>query len=179
VEFKAVHGHTRVPKRYNGGLGVWVDHQRQRRDRQDEERIRLLEAIGFCWDASEDKSDKERQQWWKRFREIQDDESQIKTTSASSFLESLSASQAEWLRRQRNEFIEYYVLGYSSSCRLDESQIQALNELDPSWWKTSRERQWDARCQELLEYRNEHGKVNRAYCVSNLVLLHISSEVKR
>jgi Helicase associated domain len=147
LEFKTAHGHARVPKRYDGGLGVWVNHQRQRRHRLDEGRIVRLDAIGFCWDAAEDKVAKERQHWWERFRQLQD-----------SPVEPLSPSQAEWLRRQRNEYVDFYRLRYSSSCRLDRSQIGALNELDPSWWKTAREREWDVRCQELLEYRNEHGR---------------------
>lgn len=165
LEFKTAHGHARVPKRYDGGLGVWVNHQRQRRHRLDEGRIVRLDAIGFCWDAAEDKVAKERQHWWERFRQLQDvymnsssSSSTTTTSAAHSPVEPLSPSQAEWLRRQRNEYVDFYRLRYSSSCRLDRSQIGALNELDPSWWKTAREREWDVRCQELLEYRNEHGR---------------------
>jgi hypothetical protein len=166
IQFKAMNGHTRVPKRYSGGLGVWVDHQRQRKGRLDGGRIHQLDAIGFCWDASMDKSDKERKQWWNRFRELQQQQQQQQLLqqsslleSSSSLLESLSPSQVEWLRRQRNEYIEYHILGYTTTCRLDDDQIQALNGFDSGWWKTSRERQWDDRCQELLEYKNQHGKV--------------------
>lgn len=180
VQFKTVHGHTRVPKRYSGGLGVWVDHQRQRKDRIDIEWIHILDSIGFCWDASMDKSDKERQQWWKRFQDLQQHKHTIEqvdhsvsSSSSSVLLESLSASQSEWLRRQRNEYIEYYILQYSTTCKLDEAQIQALNGLDPSWWKTSRERQWDTRCQELVEYRKKHGKVVLSLSVCVFVCLFV------
>lgn len=154
LEFKKVHGHTRVPRR-NGKLGDWVNKLRQRKDRLDEQRLVRLDEIGFCWDASDDRRRKELARWWERlelFREIQQQQQQTirqtketpvdtplspsvasrhQQSSVLSF-DALTDSQKKWLRRQR---IEYVNSDRKPSPRLDETQIQALNEIDPNWWK--------------------------------------------
>ena len=157
LEFREIHGHTRVPRR-EGRLGVWVNKLRQRRDRLDERRLDRLNEIGFCWDATNDKRKKERYQWWKKlesFRKIQQQEQQqhqmvagtenITPTDAvssrsrlqqqSSLLsfDNLSSSQKDWLRRQRIEFINS---NHEPSQKLEKEQIQALYEIDPNWWQT-------------------------------------------
>ena len=32
-----------------------------------------------------------------------------------------------------------------------------MNAIDPNWWKSARQRQWEARCKELIAYREKHG----------------------
>ena len=53
IEFKEVHGHCNVPQRYapNVELGRWVKDQRtfKTKGKLSEDRIELLEAIGFSW----------------------------------------------------------------------------------------------------------------------------------
>ena len=52
--FKKEHGHCNVPCRYkaNPVLGRWVANLRQRKKRGilTEDNIRILDALGFCWD---------------------------------------------------------------------------------------------------------------------------------
>ena len=51
--FKKKHGHCNVPHKYqpNPALGRWVDRVRKARKqcKLTEERVRRLDAIGFCW----------------------------------------------------------------------------------------------------------------------------------
>lgn len=58
VEFKNLHGHTRVPQsnKYKT-LGGWVNNLRVMHNRDPDEgvrpdRVQLLQDLGFCWDAS-------------------------------------------------------------------------------------------------------------------------------
>lgn len=164
VDFQNIHGHTRVPKRHPGRLGEWVSRQRQRRSRLGTSQVEMLDSIGFCWNASGDKQDKERSQWWERLESIQ---LQVKQQSKNgnedkedwSLEQSLTTSQLQWLRRQRNEYIDYYQYQYTTHCKLEDQQIQALNAIDPSWWKSARERRWDVQFSVLEAYRKEHGEL--------------------
>ena len=53
LAFKEEHGHTQVPWKYkaNTKLAYWVDNQRSRKDTMPEKRVKLLNSIGFVWDA--------------------------------------------------------------------------------------------------------------------------------
>ncbi|KAG7358387.1 helicase domain protein [Nitzschia inconspicua] len=157
VEFQKVHGHVRVPKRHPSRLGEWVSRQRQRKSRLDSARIQLLDSIGFCWNAGDDKQHKEQDQWWQRFESVR---YQVLQSPDMSLEECLNPSQLDWLRRQRNDYLDYYQWNYTPSCKLTSEQLDALNELDSSWWKTARERQWDVQFQALQEYRDKHGHCN-------------------
>jgi hypothetical protein len=156
LEFKEIHGHTRVPRRH-GKLGDWVNKLRQRKDRLEEQRLDRLNEIGFCWDASDDKHRKEREKWWERlesFRQIpqqnlhrmakagseiaapvdaSSSHGGIHQQSSVLSLDNLTNSQTKWLRRQQIEYIDSCG---KPSPKLDEMQIQALNEIDPNWWQT-------------------------------------------
>jgi len=52
--FKKKHGHCMVPRNYqpNPALGKWVSNLRQRNKRGElaEDKILLLDALGFCWE---------------------------------------------------------------------------------------------------------------------------------
>ncbi|MFT2010550.1 helicase associated domain-containing protein [Pontibacter sp. 13R65] len=51
VAFAKEHGHTRVPVKWpeDPKLGKWVSRMRQERTKLDEERVALLNRIGFSW----------------------------------------------------------------------------------------------------------------------------------
>jgi hypothetical protein len=55
--FQKEHGHCNVPIGYLAipALGRWVDNLRQRKKRGklDEDKIRILDALGFCWGRRE------------------------------------------------------------------------------------------------------------------------------
>lgn len=69
LEFKAKYGHCDVPSRYkaNKNLAVWVANLRARYKRRQisEQRLRLLERIGFCWTS-------ERSKWQKMFEALKE-----------------------------------------------------------------------------------------------------------
>ena len=75
--------------------------------------------------------------------------------------DSLSASQLAWLRRQRNDYVDHYLLQYTTSCKLDKDQIKALSKLHPEWYKTPRERQWDLQFRALEDFHEENGRLAR------------------
>mmetsp|Transcript_27298 Transcript_27298/g.40299 ORF Transcript_27298/g.40299 Transcript_27298/m.40299 type:complete len:600 (-) Transcript_27298:42-1841(-) len=70
-EFKRKHGHCNVPLKAHDGLGPWVKRQRYQyklyqkgeQANMTEDRIRILEDIGFVWDLHET-------QWNKMFDEL-------------------------------------------------------------------------------------------------------------
>lgn len=147
LDFKETHGHTRVPRRY-GKLGDWVNKLRQRKDRLDEQRLSRLNEIRFCWDASDDKRKKEREKWWDRldsFRKIQ--QQNLRRQSPVLSPDNLTNSEKKWLRRQQ---IQYIDSGRKPSLKLDETQIEALNEIDPKWWQTVR-RAWCGKMDTLVK----------------------------
>jgi hypothetical protein len=185
VKFRNECGHSHVPKRHTTTisatslqfsdtpqiessniisiqLGAWVSRQRLRKDRLHADQISLLDSIGFCWNAHGDKDQKINEQWWKRFRDIQETRHQCLQTSTLQSLppleEGLSASQLAWLRRQRNDYVDYYQLRYTTTCKLNAEQLQALSELDPEWHMTPRERQWQTQFQALEEFQKENGQ---------------------
>ena len=51
VKFKEEHGHTRVPVKWhkNPKLGKWVSRMRQEKELLVQDRVSLLEKIGFDW----------------------------------------------------------------------------------------------------------------------------------
>jgi hypothetical protein len=67
LEFKAKYGHCDVPSRYkaNKNLAIWVANVRARHKRKQisEQRLKMLERIGFCWTA-------ERSKWQKMFEAL-------------------------------------------------------------------------------------------------------------
>jgi hypothetical protein len=99
---------------------------------QDISRIVCLILIGFDWEASYMKREKEHQleQWWKRLEENRE------VCNSESFNEDVPPSvkavllvcQQDWLHCQQKQYQT-----------LDSDQIQALNEMDDNWWMNSRQ----------------------------------------
>lgn len=158
LEFKETHGHTRVPRRH-GKLGDWVNKLRQRKDRLDEQRLGRLNEIDFCWDASDDKRRKEKEKWWDRLESLRKIQPLGVASRQSPVLTSdnLTNSEKKWLRRQQ---IQYTDSGRKPSLKLDETQIQALNKIDPKWWQSPTERNWNAQYSALRAFRAKHGHTN-------------------
>jgi hypothetical protein len=83
--------------------------------------------------------------WWKRLEKLREHVSLEK---------GLPTSLNNWMHQQRKEY-QSHLCG--EPCKLDENKIKALNEIDPEWWNYFRQRQWEACCRELIEYREQHG----------------------
>mmetsp|Transcript_37226 Transcript_37226/g.90420 ORF Transcript_37226/g.90420 Transcript_37226/m.90420 type:complete len:329 (+) Transcript_37226:51-1037(+) len=160
-EYKETYGDTCVPKRFpnNPSLGNWVNKQRVQYRKflanetpcsMTEEKVAILNQVGFCWDGTAPKSWSSQMQdredkWWSRleeFRNIRESTDQKKTSPAV----------GRWLRQQR------WLLQQQAECgRFDEKKLKALNAIDPNWWKSVRQIQWEERYQELIVYKKEHG----------------------
>jgi hypothetical protein len=159
IEYREKHGHTLIPKRYseNPALGNWVNKQRQlyRKYLANEkpcsltsERIDVLNDIGFCWDAEAHRRTSSHNAtitWWKKLEKLR---------IHASPSDSLPSSLTSWMRQQREEY-QNYIRG--EECELDKEKVEALNDIDPDWWKSTRQCQWEARCKELVTYREKHG----------------------
>jgi hypothetical protein len=158
IEYRNKYGDTLVPKRYseNPALGNWVNKQRAQHRRfcvnesqcsMTKEQVRILDGIGFCWNATALSSRHRREEdtWWHRYEDLK---------QHGQLHSKLPQSMTTFLRQQRQEYRKYK---QGESSKLDEAKVSALATLDPDWWKNSRERQWDMRCKELEEYCAEHG----------------------
>jgi len=157
IEYRRVEGHTLVPKRYekNPGLANWVSKQRQEYRKYSnkqipssltEEKIRILDEIGFCWDASSKAiRSQDDEVWWAYLEELR---------THKSARTNLPETLKSFLRDQRKE---YDSMQHALVSKLDENKLEALRMWDVDWWKTSRERQWDVRYQELEDYRGVYG----------------------
>ena len=93
--------------------------------------------------------------------------------SSSIFLQiPARSSLGSWVLRQRQEYSKYITLSDEQrnssqrnassrsgevSSMLDQRKINALNEIDPEWWKSHNQRIWECRYQELKEYQQVHG----------------------
>ena len=160
ADYRNKHGDTLVPKRYpdNPALGNFVNKQRQNYRKfcakespcsLTEEKVRILNEIGFCWDATDQALMVQRQEdaWWARFEDL-------KACGASLSQSKLPSSLVSFLRQQRIEF-QQYKKGEPS--KLDKAKVAALESFDPDWYKSHHERQWDERCKELEEYIAKYG----------------------
>jgi Helicase associated domain len=178
VAYREETGDTLVPKRYekNPSLANWVSKQRQEYRKfcsnetpcsLTEDKIRILEGIGFCWDASFKKMSLEDEGWWTCLE-------RLKTYNSAHTR--LPVGLSAFLREQRNE---YWMLRHGQVSKLDAAKAAVLSAWDSDWWKTSRERQWDLRCQELEDYRTEHGDCCVPISHSNRKLANWVSNVRK
>jgi hypothetical protein len=103
AKFKSYHGHCIVPHLYtsNPSLGVWVDQQRQHYNKlingrehessMTEERIELLNAVEFCWNALDAK-------WEGQFEELKE---HVRINGHGVAPTASSRQLASWLTYQR------------------------------------------------------------------------------
>lgn len=179
-EYRNRHDNTLVPKRYadNPALGNWVNKQRQQYRRYrakefpcslDEDKVQLLNDIGFCWDATESSQKKRRQDnsWWLKFEALK---AQGVTKG------SLPSSLTSFLSEQREEFEK---LEQGEPSKLDSKKVSALVALDPEWHKPFHERQWNLRFKELEEYRVKHGNCCVPISYKNKKLAHWVSNLRK
>ena len=182
-EYCASHGNTLVPKRYkaNPALGNWVNKQRQsyRKFLRDEQpcsltsqQVDILNSIGFCWDASNvttsattstilsvvgaiSGDDDDNDAWWSHLKELErymasvdidnDGKNNNETCLANS---SPPTHMRAWIREQQRDY---------QMNLLTVQQSEALSAIDPDWWKSQRQVQWDVRYRQLQVYKQEHG----------------------
>eukprot|EP00978_Attheya_sp_CCMP212_P027299 scaffold91428_cov58-Attheya_sp.AAC.1 len=168
-EYQAEHGDCLVPTKYPA-LYKWVTTQRTKysvlksktgKSSITPERIRLLEKLGFVWDARLMPSIWWfNQQWNMRYQELKEYQAEHGDCLVPSRYHP-NPALGKWVRNQRNAY--YVWKNEKGKSSITPERIELLEQLGfvwdarliPStWWF---DQQWNTRYQELKEYQAEHG----------------------
>lgn len=175
-EFKDIHGHTMVPKRYKGNpsLGNWVSKQRQlyhnfqlgtKPCSLTNERIDLLNQLNFCWNATSSIHGRNNvivqnatieNEWWSRYEELCTHCQQHGNVHDVMRQTRLGT----WLDLQRKA---YEIQNTSDPARLDkklwlsDEKLAAMSRINEDWWMTRRQWQWEMRYRDLQEFAHKYG----------------------
>jgi len=177
-EYKEEHGNTMVPSDYppNPSLGRWVNSQRliywKLMDGEDverlekklsSERIEELNEMGFVWKIRGSEKD-----WDKMFDELQQYKEEYGDCSVAKNTDPKYDSLRKWVHSVRG--LRYRVKNNIRQCnmQLTEERIKRLTDLGYEWPKERLNMPrvgWDARFEELRQYKEEHGnaRVPRYY----------------
>lgn len=178
VQYKQDNGHCNVPARYskNRRLGIWVSAQRQqykqlmgvsadgstprRGPPLTQERINLLNAIGFTWTIRS--RDSLGESWNQRLEDLK----QYKEQFGHCLVPSRYPPNPElgiWVGTQRTQY-RIYQQGEQTGNRLlhatsmNEERVRQLEELGFVWaLRTGPETGWRKHVAELAEFRATHG----------------------
>lgn len=168
VSFVKEFGHARVPKKYlkNPSLGNWVSKQRIYHKmipkgntpvHLTDQRISLLEKVGFEWEA------KKNPEWDEQYKHLVSFVKEFGHSRVPSKFSS-NPSLGYWVNRQRTY---YQKIQKGESSTLTEDQINLLNKVDFEWnCKAGAEvvvLGWDARYKDLLTFINEFGHTRVPY----------------
>lgn len=148
------HGDPHVPRTHaNTKLASWVWIQRQRRkgtykcsgvvDLMTGEQVRLLDALGFRWDAREDK-------WIERFEQLKIFREQHGHCEVGSVADE-GDDLLVWVQRQRLS---------KASGKLDLERKAKLDALGFSWTREMNDHRWDAMYDRLKDYHAQHGNAD-------------------
>ena len=150
TNYKAARGDCNVPMS-QGSLGEWVGNQRQsyKKGRMSQERVDLLESIGFGWEPLDEA-------WMARFDELFD----YKTEQGDCNVPQSQGPLGEWVITQR----KFYKKG-----KLSQERIKLLESIGFEWVLVVRthikpprklNEQWKTKFTELVLYLIEHGNCN-------------------
>merc|ERR1719253_1418145 len=146
-EFKEEHGHCNVPRKHPGGLGHWVGHQRrggkEGSQRRDAEQAKKLEELGFQWGIAGTRLD----QWELRFKELDEFKEKHGHCNVPA---RYSGGLGTWVSNLRHR-------GEEECRRRDVEQARKLEELGFRWDTLKTSNRWEARFQQLREFKEEHG----------------------
>ena len=154
------HGHVRVPKNYpeNLPLGRWVSKQRThyrhykqgKPSKLNDEQVKQLEAVGFRW-FDQKGHGPWIEIWEQRLEELKEYQMNHDTIGIP---QTDSSPLSWWCRYQRLQY-QSYKEGKKSS--LTKDQVRQLEVLGIDKFKDIRDQKWDARLEQLKEFRDEHG----------------------
>ena len=159
IEFQQQYGHTRVRTNdsKHTALAAWVQRQRTAQKKQclDEERFRLLERIGFCWDVFD----------WNFARNLELVRNE--TTQEGKKLWDYKVPDGPlglWVSHQKREYRKYR---FNRTHSLTEQQIEALEGvgfsfqmIDTNYTRDATRNDWEKRMKELWEFKEKHGHTN-------------------
>eukprot|EP00804_Cyclotella_cryptica_P019454 CCRYP_006630-RC/>CCRYP_006630-RC protein AED:0.24 eAED:0.24 QI:0/0.33/0.25/1/0.33/0.25/4/610/455 len=148
VEYTREFGHCNITLRYkpNPELGKWVNHQREAYKKfktegetstMTQERIDLLEAIGFVW--------KVEPQWNTRFSELVNYKREHGDCNVPAKYKP-NRKLGVWVYRHRTEF---------KNGKLPQEHIKKLNDIGFSW--NAHDSAWMLRYSQLMIYKREFG----------------------
>ena len=145
-KFKEKHGHCNVPHGHPGGLGRWASHQRKAGKEENRRcnpvRVKKLEELGYQWTMAEIQSDR----WEARLRKLKEFQ---KEHGHCNVPDKYPGGLGGWVYEQRRAFKE--------GGRHDADQIKKLEELGFFRHVAKMPDRWEARLQELKEFKEEHG----------------------
>lgn len=143
-DYAAENGHCQVPRTYDLSLSAWSSRQRKAywEGRLLPEQIQALEEIGFRWQHSS----KQSITWWRHFKKIE------KHLNDELSIEELSPTSSGWLTAQQSAYARHLS---GEDTHLDAEMLEAMKAVDIDW-RPRRLQAWDARLQELKEYKGEY-----------------------
>jgi hypothetical protein len=143
--FKAENGDCRVPREYekNGRLGRWVLRQRElkRAGTLPQERTKMLESIGFEWDASTDPEET----WARMFSELVAFHQRFRHCRVLPNW-SESPNLGKWVMRQRF---------FKRKGGLSQERIKRLDDIGFAW--SPLDTSWKRKFDQLAAFTTEHG----------------------
>lgn len=140
IEYKAKFGSVDVPKKPITDLGTWVSVQRGARNKREisEERIRLLDEIGFIWDAHDFR-------WEEMFKEL----CAYKKSHGHLNIPTSSTGLGSWVHIQRRA---------KRHRKLSEEKIKRLDEIGFAWEFV--DSGWEDQYNELVVYGAKYGNLS-------------------
>lgn len=166
LEFRAEHGHCRVPRSGHGDLGKWVKSLRTqyRKKQLPEKRLQILNSLGFDWDTRHyERTPISDAQWNQRFDQL----CEFKRKHGHTMVPQNSGDLGRWVKMQREQKkttdrrkagIPVPANKRPRPCMPPE-RIVKLDSIDFSWESGTR-RGWEERYDELVQYRSKHGDCN-------------------
>lgn len=148
VEYKKIHGDTKVPQK-DPQLGIWVKKQRHyHRTNQHitEERIALLNSIGFDWGEK-------RRSWDDMYRRLVKYKEKHGNAKVPAKYD-LDPQLGSWADKQRRAY---------RNKKMSDERVNLLNSISFNWGHTNNE--WAQMYQRLVEYKNTNDdtRVPRTY----------------
>lgn len=196
VHFRHIHGHCRVPKRYdpNRRLSNWVSKQRQEyrtwvssssnhhhngsqtaASSMSPARRAALEGIGFCWNTKTCRTDAAAS------FEAPRDATEAWQERYTSLVEFMRAHQyTTVVELPRESFYDYWIKQQRKKyASLGDDQRRLLSTMDPHWNLNRYEVLWDQRYRELVAYARAHGDCCVPISYENKQLAHWVSNQRR
>lgn len=166
-EYKKENGNCLVPTRFksNPQLGKWVHNQREQYKMfchktkpgyknkccMTEERMKLLEEVGFAW--STERSKKQDEDWQARFQQLKQYQEQHGHCMVPHGY-TQDPSLYEWVHRQRVQHASVVKSGKEPDQKIKE-RIDLLKTIGFSF--TKQDDVWKERLNELRAYKEQHG----------------------
>ena len=151
--FNEVHNHCDVKANHPGGLGIWVVNQRFNVRDMPQERITVLDALGFIWNHN--RKDRKDDAWNLQFEALMEYKREnghcnVPTTRAS------ATKLGKWVGKQREEYKKWDKKKKQS--QLSQYRFDKLNEAGFQWSLMSKKTlSWEERFEALKRFKEKNG----------------------